>query len=228
MLTRFLSEQSTDTDVERLLEGFAFLTDKLREKVEDEFPEITHSLLNMLWPNYLRPVPICTIMRFHGYEVNAMDERDLARINTVVRVENNLVAMLDSASLIITMRPVRITRTPTRRGLRTAREILAEAPEALIEQPLTNGKALYIAMPPSQTFETFFGQEAVTTHELLIRAQWWASVAIDGIGETLVVPAPELHDRTAFNRDTHGEPDFTETGQLFWANERSHRPDETI
>lgn len=52
-LTRFLSEQSTDPDVERLLEGFAFLTGKLREKVEDEFPELTHSLLNMLWPNYL-------------------------------------------------------------------------------------------------------------------------------------------------------------------------------
>ncbi|MDX1456304.1 MAG: type VI secretion system baseplate subunit TssF, partial [Marinobacter sp.] len=63
-LTRFLSEQSTDPDVERLLEGFAFLTGKLREKVEDEFPELTHSLLNMLWPNYLRPVPSCTIMRF--------------------------------------------------------------------------------------------------------------------------------------------------------------------
>ncbi|MEE3118476.1 MAG: type VI secretion system baseplate subunit TssF, partial [Pseudomonadota bacterium] len=63
-LTRFLSEQSTDPDVERLLEGFAFLTGTLREKVEDEFPELTHSLLNMLWPNYLRPVPSCTIMRF--------------------------------------------------------------------------------------------------------------------------------------------------------------------
>jgi len=37
-LTRFLSEQSTDPDVERLLEGFAFLTGKLREKVEDTFP----------------------------------------------------------------------------------------------------------------------------------------------------------------------------------------------
>ena len=44
-LTRFLSEQSTDPDVERLLEGFAFLTGKLREKVEDEFPEITFRLV---------------------------------------------------------------------------------------------------------------------------------------------------------------------------------------
>lgn len=63
-LTRFLSEQTTDPDVERLLEGFAFLTGSLRAKIEDEFPELTHGLLNMLWPNYLRPVPSMTIMQF--------------------------------------------------------------------------------------------------------------------------------------------------------------------
>ncbi|GKV96492.1 type VI secretion system baseplate subunit TssF [Pectobacterium aroidearum] len=63
-LTRFLSEQTTDPDVERLLEGFAFLTGSLRAKIEDEFPELTHGLLGMLWPNYLRPVPSMTIMQF--------------------------------------------------------------------------------------------------------------------------------------------------------------------
>ncbi len=63
-LSRFLNGRNTDPDVERLLEGFAFLTGKLREKVEDEFPELTHSIINMLWPNYLRPVPSLSILRF--------------------------------------------------------------------------------------------------------------------------------------------------------------------
>ncbi|MFG0831990.1 type VI secretion system baseplate subunit TssF [Aeromonas bivalvium] len=63
-LTRFLSDQNTDPDVERLLEGFAFLTGNLRAKIEDEFPELTHGLLGMLWPNYLRPVPSMTMMQF--------------------------------------------------------------------------------------------------------------------------------------------------------------------
>lgn len=63
-LARFLSERSTDPDVERLLEGFAFLTGRMREKVEDDFPELCHSLIGMLWPNYLRPVPSMTIMQF--------------------------------------------------------------------------------------------------------------------------------------------------------------------
>lgn len=63
-LSRFLSERSTDPDVERLLEGFAFLIGRLREKVEDEFPELTHSLIAMLWPNYLRPIPSMTVVQF--------------------------------------------------------------------------------------------------------------------------------------------------------------------
>src|SRR5690554_586891 len=83
-LTRFLSEQSTDPDVERLLEGFAFLTGKLREKVEDEFPELTHSLLNMLWPNYLRPVPSCTIVRFDP-QLHAISERQTVARHTEIK-----------------------------------------------------------------------------------------------------------------------------------------------
>ena len=44
-LAKYLSETSTDPDVERLLEGFAFLTSSVREKIEDEFPEFTHLLI---------------------------------------------------------------------------------------------------------------------------------------------------------------------------------------
>ncbi|MEJ2043843.1 MAG: type VI secretion system baseplate subunit TssF [Reinekea sp.] len=62
-LSRFLNGRNTDPDVERLLEGFAFLTGKLREKVEDEFPELTHSIISMLWPNYLRPIPSITMIK---------------------------------------------------------------------------------------------------------------------------------------------------------------------
>ena len=39
-LAPMLSGQTPDPDVERLLEGVAFLTGLLRQKLEDEFPEI--------------------------------------------------------------------------------------------------------------------------------------------------------------------------------------------
>ncbi len=67
-LSRFLNAKNTDPDVDRLLEGFAFLTARLREKVDDEFPELTHSIITMLWPNYLRPVPSLTMMQFSAIE----------------------------------------------------------------------------------------------------------------------------------------------------------------
>ena len=63
-LSRFLSEEGEDPDVERLLEGFAFLTGRIRQKLDDEFPEISHSLINLLWPNYLRPVPSMSVLEF--------------------------------------------------------------------------------------------------------------------------------------------------------------------
>jgi type VI secretion system protein ImpG len=67
-LARFLGKDSSDPDVERLLEGFAFLTAKLRLKLDDDLPELTHSLLQMLWPNYLRPLPSATIIQFTPLE----------------------------------------------------------------------------------------------------------------------------------------------------------------
>ncbi|MFS9381820.1 type VI secretion system baseplate subunit TssF [Citrobacter sp. ANG330] len=63
-LARFLTEKEGDPDVERLMEAFAFLSGGLRQKLEDEFPEFTHSLINMLWPNYLRPIPAMSVIEY--------------------------------------------------------------------------------------------------------------------------------------------------------------------
>jgi len=59
-----LSGRRSDPDVERLLEGTAFLTALLREKLEDEFPEIIHELFQIIWPHYLRPIPSASIVAF--------------------------------------------------------------------------------------------------------------------------------------------------------------------
>jgi type VI secretion system protein ImpG len=59
-----LSGMSTDPDVERLLEGVAFLTAMLRQKLDDDFPEIVHELFQLIWPHYLRPLPATSIVAF--------------------------------------------------------------------------------------------------------------------------------------------------------------------
>ncbi|WP_370967629.1 type VI secretion system baseplate subunit TssF [Enterobacter wuhouensis] len=51
-----------DPYVERLFEGFAFLTGRLREKLDDDLPELTGGLVSMIWPQYLRTIPSLSIV----------------------------------------------------------------------------------------------------------------------------------------------------------------------
>jgi type VI secretion system protein ImpG len=53
-----------DPHVERLLEGFAFLAARVHLKIDDEFPQITEGLLNILYPHFLRPIPSMTVAQF--------------------------------------------------------------------------------------------------------------------------------------------------------------------
>ncbi|OTA20657.1 cytoplasmic protein [Xenorhabdus beddingii] len=50
-----------DPYVERLLEGFAFLTSRIQLKMDAEFQHFTQHLLEMLYPNYLAPTPSMAI-----------------------------------------------------------------------------------------------------------------------------------------------------------------------
>ena len=53
-----------DPDVERLLEGVAFLTGKIRQKLDDELPEVIHSVAALLFPHYLRQIPAASVIEF--------------------------------------------------------------------------------------------------------------------------------------------------------------------
>ncbi len=51
-----------DPYVERLFEGFAFLMGRLREKLDDDLPELTEGLVSLLWPHYLRTIPSLSVI----------------------------------------------------------------------------------------------------------------------------------------------------------------------
>ena len=63
-VAHLLSGPTGDPSVERLLEGVAFLTARIREKYDSELPELSHSVLGLLWPHYLRLVPAMAIVEF--------------------------------------------------------------------------------------------------------------------------------------------------------------------
>ncbi len=53
-----------DPYIERLIEGVAYCTAKIHQKIDDDLPEISEGLLLQLWPHLLRPFPAATIMQF--------------------------------------------------------------------------------------------------------------------------------------------------------------------
>jgi type VI secretion system protein ImpG len=57
------ANRSTDPHVERLIESFAFLTARVHKKLDDEFPELTDALLNVIYPHYLAPIPSMAIIQ---------------------------------------------------------------------------------------------------------------------------------------------------------------------
>src|SRR4051812_23915579 len=61
-------EVCPDPFVERLLEGFAFLSARIQVKFDSEFPRFTQSLLETLYPQYLSPVPSMAVVRFEPDE----------------------------------------------------------------------------------------------------------------------------------------------------------------
>ena len=55
-------DRCEDPHVERLLEGFALLAARVHLKINDDFPEISSALLEVLFPHYIRPVPSMTVV----------------------------------------------------------------------------------------------------------------------------------------------------------------------
>jgi type VI secretion system protein ImpG len=57
------SFECADPYVERLLEGFAFLTARVQLKLESEFPRFTQHLLEAVQPDYLAPTPSMAVVQ---------------------------------------------------------------------------------------------------------------------------------------------------------------------
>jgi type VI secretion system protein ImpG len=64
-----------DPYVERLLEGFSFLTARVQMKMDAEFPRFSQRLLEVVYPNYLAPTPSMTVVQLSP----SMNEGTLAR-----------------------------------------------------------------------------------------------------------------------------------------------------
>ena len=58
------SKETEDPHVERLIEAVAFLAARVHLRLDDDFPEITEALLNIVYPHFVRPIPSMAIADF--------------------------------------------------------------------------------------------------------------------------------------------------------------------
>ncbi|MGE3108777.1 MAG: type VI secretion system baseplate subunit TssF [Phycisphaerales bacterium] len=58
------SSEVADPYVERLLEGFAYLSARIQVKLDAEFPRFTQGLLETVYPHYLAPTPSMAVVKF--------------------------------------------------------------------------------------------------------------------------------------------------------------------
>ena len=54
--------EDQDPYVERLLEGVAFLSSRVQERLDDDLPEYTQRLVGLLYPHFLKPFPACCVL----------------------------------------------------------------------------------------------------------------------------------------------------------------------
>ncbi len=80
------ADGSEDPHVERLIEAFAFVAARIQLKVDDEFPEITESFLDILYPNLLAPVPSMSVVQFvtDPVQMPLQTGQEVARHSSVV------------------------------------------------------------------------------------------------------------------------------------------------
>jgi len=64
--------KNRDPDVERLLQGTAFLTGRIRQLLDAEYPQLLYPLLHQIWPHALRPIPSMGVVQFDAKRAESM------------------------------------------------------------------------------------------------------------------------------------------------------------
>lgn len=142
---RLESETGQDPFVERLLEGFAYLTARTRKKLDDDFPEIAEALLNVLYPQFLAPLPSAAIVQFE-LDAGQASQKDGHAIEAGAMVETEEVdgeACLFRTCFDLRLYPLRvaeagllpIARAPVTRATSTSAAVVRIALKSFGKEP---------------------------------------------------------------------------------------------
>ena len=83
-LAPFLSLDSKDPDIERIIENLALLTSKLHRELDENIPHIAQSLINIISPNYNNPLPSLCMQEFY-FNLSSKATKALVPKNTSLK-----------------------------------------------------------------------------------------------------------------------------------------------
>lgn len=71
-------EQIDDPHIERLIQAFSLIAARIDKKLEDSYDVFTHSLFEVMFPQYLRHFPACTVVSFE--DINKLKQLTAAYV----------------------------------------------------------------------------------------------------------------------------------------------------
>ena len=71
-------EQIDDPHIERLIQAFSLIAARIDKKLADSYDQFTHSLFEVMFPQYLRHFPACTVVSFE--DINKLKQLTAAHI----------------------------------------------------------------------------------------------------------------------------------------------------
>lgn len=63
---RMSADTIEDPHVSRLIQAVAFMNAGIRQRLDDDYPQLARALLNVLYPHYLAPIPSMAIVQFQA------------------------------------------------------------------------------------------------------------------------------------------------------------------
>ena len=117
-------EVCEDPHTERMIESFAFLNARIAKRLDDDYPEFTEALFDVLYPHYLRPFPSCSIAHFDS----AAAARQQTTSNTIPRGTKLTTRSVRGVACIFrTVYPVTVAPVALRRAVFSP---IIQAPDA--------------------------------------------------------------------------------------------------
>lgn len=104
-------EVCEDPHIERMIQSFALLNSRISKRLDDDYPEFTEALFEVLYPHYLRPFPSCSIARldYSGVAAQLTAATEIARGTELATRPVKGVACTFRTAYPVTVAPLALT-----------------------------------------------------------------------------------------------------------------------